>query len=48
MDFTNSSQNGVANQGFKYYYYIDAQGGRKNYSPCELKDNYVIGRQYGG
>lgn len=47
MDFTNSSQNGVANQGFTYYYYIDAQGGRKNYSPCELKDNYVIGRQYG-
>ncbi len=48
MDFTNSTQNGVPNQGFKYYYYIDAQGGRKNYSPCELKDNYVVGRQYGG
>lgn len=47
MDFTNSAQNGVANQWFKYYYYIDAQGGRKNYSPCELKDSYVIGRQYG-
>jgi hypothetical protein len=47
MDFTNSTQNGVPNQGFKYYYYIDAQGGRKNYSPCKLKDNYVVGREYG-
>lgn len=47
MDFTNSQQNWVANKWFTYYYYIDTQGGRKNYSPCELKDNYVIGRQYG-